>query len=130
MVAYVKIMVLTTCLILNIQGGEKMDTKLYNVSVIDLIANSKKYHNKHVVLIGFVTLKFENHALYLSSLDFKHSINKNALWISLEKNTLEKYNMDIQQYCIIEGVFNAHKKGHLGMYSGSIEKINRLDAWK
>ena len=33
------------------------------------------------------------------------------------------------QYVIVEAIFNAERKGHFGMFSGSLEEIKRLERW-
>jgi hypothetical protein len=39
----------------------------YNVSLVDLTANSEQFDGKRVVVAGFLSLEFEGHALYSDS---------------------------------------------------------------
>ena len=43
-----------------------------------------------------------------------------------QKKNLKDFN---KRYVIIVGRFNMNKKGHMGMFGGSIENITRLDSW-
>ncbi|GGG55190.1 hypothetical protein [Epilithonimonas arachidiradicis] len=51
-------------------------SKNYNVSLIKLISNPEKYHNKPIQVIGYLHLEFEGKAIYINELDYKHSLDK------------------------------------------------------
>jgi hypothetical protein len=34
-----------------------------------------------------------------------------------------------QKYVLVEGTFDAKMKGHMGLWSGSIQKITRCQVW-
>jgi hypothetical protein len=97
-----------------------------DVSLIQLIANPKDYDGKNVRVIGFVRLEFEGNAIYLHEDDFKHGVMKNGLWLDAPKEMFEKQADFNQKYVLIEGTFNAKMTGHLGLWSGSIQKITRF----
>ena len=98
------------------------------ISIIELIANSEKYHGKFVRVSGYVTLEFEGTAIYLSKDDADKHQNKNGLWLTLS-NFPEHKDLD-GKLCLIEGIFNSKHKGHFGLWSGSIGKITRFDLWE
>jgi len=100
-----------------------------NISMIELIANPEKFNGKHVRLIGYSLIKFEVHGVFVSENDAKHSIMKNGLWIVFANIELNKYKKLNEKYILIEGIFDSHKKGHFGMYSGEIRDIGRLELW-
>ena len=111
---------------LNTLKGAEMEN-IESVSIIELIANSDKYHNKKIRVVGFLNLDFESKALYLSSSDYEHSITKNAIWVSVDKSgEYKKFN---KQYVLVDGVFDAESKGHLKLYSGTIMDVDRVISW-
>ena len=100
-----------------------------DVSLIQLIATPEKYHGKRVRLEGFLRLEFEGNAIYLHREDYEHRIAKNGLWVDATKEMYkDRKKMDLH-YVLIEGVFNAKSHGHMGLFSGEIEKINRSMLW-
>ena len=100
-----------------------------DVSLVQLIANPNDYHGKFVRVIGFVKLEFESNSVYLHQDDYKHQIFKNGLWIDVTDEIRKKKDEFDQKYLLLEGTFNAKKKGHMGAWSGSIEKISRSEVW-
>ena len=111
--------------------GQK-EEKMYSVSLIQLIANPKKYHNKKVQIIGFMNLQFESNGIYLHKEDAEHLITNNGLWLSfLFSNDLKTGKEDLNnKYVLIEGLFDMKMRGHFGMWSGSIKNITRCDEWR
>jgi hypothetical protein len=115
-------------MIINQVTGEEMRT-IKSVSMIQLIANPEKYDNKLIRVKGFLLLEFERHVLYLSSLDYENAISENALQLRILD--IKQYTKGNKGYVLIEGIFNMHTYGRRGlMYSGSIEKIERLEVWE
>jgi len=99
-----------------------------DVSMLQLIVQPEKYHGKFIRVQGFLRLEFEGKALYLHREDYANGLTKNGLWVDmLESPEHMKLNM---RYVLIEGVFNARDHGHLGLWSGSIEKISRAISTK
>jgi len=94
-----------------------------NVSIIQLISNPEKYHNKKIIITGYLSLEFEGTAVYLHKDDFTHLITKNGLWFN---GSMTKYKKYEKKYVSIEGVFNKNHKGHMNLWQGTIEKINRI----
>lgn len=105
-----------------------------DVSIVNLIATPEKYNDKLVRIIGVGQFQYEGNGIYLSIEDYNHSITKNALWLNINENILNVNPNELKsfngKYILIEGVFNSKNTGHLGIYSGSIEKISRIDFWK
>ncbi len=100
-----------------------------DVSLIQLIANPKEYDGKFVRAIGFVRLEFEGNAIYLHQEDDKFGIYKNGLWIEVTDDIHKRHNEFDRKYVLLEGTFNAKMKGHMGLFSGSIQKIKRIEDW-
>jgi hypothetical protein len=105
-----------------------------DTSLIQLIANPEKYNGKLVRVIGVTNIGFEVNAIYTSKEHHKYGVTKNSLWISpdtkalgVKEDQLTKYN---GKYVLIEGIFNKDDTGHMGMNSGSIDKVSRFQLWE
>lgn len=110
------------------QGGP--DNGPQEVSMIQLIADPQRYDGKRVRIIGFLHLEFEGDAIYLHREDFEHGITKNALWVNLPTDmTREQINAVNDKYVICSGTFAAGMHGHMGLNSGEMTKITRLEMW-
>jgi len=99
------------------------------VSLVALIATPERYEGKKVQVIGYVVLEFEGTAVYLHAEDAKHMLTSNGLWLvfgKTERNPVK--NADQQpQYAIIDGIFRGGMKGHMGLWSGSLTDLTRLE---
>ncbi|MBN1531715.1 MAG: hypothetical protein JXA20_03550 [Spirochaetes bacterium] len=94
-----------------------------SVSIIQLIANPAQFHGKKVIISGYFNIEFEGTAIYLHRDDYTYSQYRNGLWCTINEEKYMKYN---RRYVIMEGVFNKDMRGHRGLWSGSIEKIERV----
>ena len=100
-----------------------------DVSLINLIANPKEFDGKLVRVIGFARLEFEGNAIYLHREDHLQGITKNGLWLDVESALKKATTRLSDRYVIVEGVFSMSDQGHMGLWSGSIQKITRMDPW-
>jgi hypothetical protein len=105
---------------------------LWGPSLVELIARPELYDGRRVRVIGFINFEFEGDALFLSSEDWKHGVVTNSLWVEpppgFESDSGPARKQHNRRYVIIEGTFNARKRGHLGLGSGAIEHVTRLDS--
>jgi len=101
-----------------------------DVSLVRLIANPNDYDGKLVRVIGYARLEFEGDAIYLHEDDYKHSIYKNGLWMDVSEDMRKRKTELDRKYVLIEGTFDAKMTGHMGLWSGSIQKITRCQVWK
>lgn len=98
---------------------------ILHVSIIDLIANSKKYDGKVVQLHGFARVTFEGNALYMSRDDANYLIQTDALWLGFKHGSEpSEYN---GKWVRVQGTFNAKHFGHMGAFSGAIDDITRIE---
>lgn len=98
------------------------------VSLLALIQTPEIFHGQLVRVVGLCSLKFEGNAMWASSEALQHSITKNAIWLSLPRDpSLLQYN---GQVMLVEGMFSAENQGHLGLFSGAIENITRIEPWR
>lgn len=100
-------------------------------SLIRLIATPEKFDGERIQIIGYLHLEFEGNAIYLHKEDYDNCITENAFWVDFSERLTEKIKISgySDNYVIIIGTFRMHKKGHLGLFSGTIENIVRLDNW-
>jgi hypothetical protein len=105
-------------------------SELRDVSMIQLIANPQQYDGTPIRLIAFLNLEFEGNALYLHREDFDKSLPSNAIWISLTDQQARGSKKLSGGYVLVEGIFSARDRGHFGMFSGSLQQINRLQSWE
>lgn len=99
---------------------------LYGVSIIDLIARPAAFHGKRVRIIGYAHFEFEGNGLYLSREDWRRGILRNGLWLEPPPERPDSLN---DRYVLVEATFDAMQAGHFGMWSGSLEKVVRLQSW-
>ena len=99
------------------------------VSLVALIATPERYEGKKVQVIGYVVLEFEGTAVYLHEEDAKHMLTSNGLWIDFGKaeRSLVKNGEAQPQYAIIDGVVHGGMRGHMGLWSGSLTNLTRLE---
>jgi hypothetical protein len=101
-----------------------------DVSLIQLIANPQAYDNKTVRITGFLHLEFEGNVIYLHREDFQYGLTKNGLWIDVPKDmTKEQIKAVNDQYVICTGRFVAGMHGHMGLNSGEVTNVSRLEVW-
>lgn len=111
----------------NLESEFSQNNEPVDVSMIQLIANPEKHHNKLVRVIGFVHLQFEGNLICPYEEDYKKLLSKNCLWLSVSDEIKKQGSSD--KYMVVEGTFDAKSFGHFGMYSGTLRKIKRFDNW-
>jgi hypothetical protein len=99
------------------------------VSLVQLIANPREYHEKLVRVIGFCRLEFEGDALYLHREDFEQGITKNAVWLDIEPPASVSPQNLSDGYVLVEAVFDAESKGHMDLFSGTL-KVKKMGHWR
>jgi hypothetical protein len=106
------------------------DETVQDVSLLQLIAQPEKFEGKRVRFIGFVRIEFEGNAIYLHREDFDHGITKNGLWVALPADMTKQQQDEVNMhYVICVGVFTAKWQGHMGLFSGEIRNVRRLQLW-
>lgn len=100
-----------------------------DVSMIQLIADPKRFDGQTIRVIGFLRLEFEGNAVYLHREDFERLILQNGVWIELTESQQKSSAKLNNGYVIVEGTFSSSQRGHLGTWSGSLQRVSRLDNW-
>jgi hypothetical protein len=111
--------------------GSPDDDRPVEVSLIQLIADPDRFDGKLVHVCGFVRIEHEGTAVYLHRDDCEHMLTRNGFWLSANDATpAGSREADVNdRYSLIEGRFSAKERGHLGLWSGSIGQIRRMEAW-
>jgi hypothetical protein len=118
------------CAFFNLGIAESVYAEPINeVSIVQLIADPERFDGQAVRMIAFLRLEFEGNTLYLHREDYEFSISRNGIWIDLTDSQLRAWKKSSNGYVIAEGVFTAKRKGHFGMWQGSLEQVKRLDQW-
>jgi len=104
------------------------DTTKVIVSFQALISRPEKYTGKAISVIGYLNIEFEGNALYINQKDCGLKNYRNALWLDISRGDMHKktYQDANNKYVTIEGTFNLKNKGHLGVFSGTIDKITKV----
>jgi hypothetical protein len=104
------------------------------VSIVELLSSPDKYHGKRVLISGYLIVRFEGSAIYLSKDSADYGISRNAIWVELYTvngdsaiETLNPSNFDAA-YVTIEANFNRNFMGHMGLFQGALEAPSRM--WK
>jgi hypothetical protein len=102
-----------------------------DVSLITLIANPKQFDGHKVRVIGYLNLEFEGNCIYLHKEDYDQSISKNGLWVEMDRDStqLPRIRQCVKKNVLMEGTFDANIQGHMGLNSGAIKNITRLETW-
>jgi hypothetical protein len=102
---------------------------LYDVSLVELIARPERYDRKPVRVIGYAHFEFEGNGLYLHREDYERAISKNGIWLAPPESVSGAVTPS-DRYVIVEGTFHARDKGHMGMWSGALTQVTRLEPWE
>jgi hypothetical protein len=117
--------VMTALLVSPIQAQEPTD-----VTLVRLMANPEKFDGKLIRVIGFLRLEFEGNVLYLHREDYENAILGNGIWVDVTPVITEQRATLNMNYVLLEGMFIAGERGHMGMWSGSIKKVRRAQLWR
>lgn len=93
------------------------------VSMVQLIARPEDFHGKWVKVCGVHSAIFEGTGLYLSREDLDFYLMKNGVAMGRGDTKLQG------RYVMVEGKFDADRRGHGGLWSGSIMEVRKIQAW-
>ena len=95
-----------------------------HASVLALVTSPREFDRKQVRVVGYVVSQLEVWAVFNCEVDCRSGVTNNAVWLETYGTSYERVN---QTYAIVEGTFDASSHGHLGMWSGTIRNITRLE---
>ena len=117
--------VMTALLVAPIQAQEPTD-----VTLVRLIANPEKFDGKLIRVIGFLRLEFEGNVLYLHREDYENAILGDGIWVDVTPVVTKQSATLNMNYVLLEGIFSAGERGHLGMWSGTNKQVRRAQLWR
>jgi len=99
----------------------------YTITLKQLIDSGEKFESKYIEVEGFLSLSFEDVAIYESNKDRSNLQSKAAYWLNFNDSLLacidSKTAILHTQKVIVRGVVNSKRKGHLSAYSGEIDNV-------
>jgi hypothetical protein len=99
------------------------------VPLIRLIAAPEKFQGILVRTLGFVRLEFEGNVIYPYKEDYKNGLVGNGIWLDINNKDIEQNYKHGMKYFLIVATFDANRRGHFGMWSGSLTNIKRFEIW-
>lgn len=97
------------------------------VSMISLVANPASFAGKSVQVVGFAILEFEGNAIYVSREAAEVRDTASAIFLDIEGLKISNPEKLNRQYVRVAGTFDAQNRGHIGMFSGTLKSISRLE---
>jgi hypothetical protein len=117
-----------TPLLLALFFGGQLFAQTTTVSIIQLIANPERYDGKVVRFEGVTNIEFEGNGIYLSKEHWKAHAQSFAIWMDLNDELTKGRKWLNGKYCVVEGVYHAADRGHMGLYMGSLSDIAMFSA--
>lgn len=96
------------------------------ISMVQLLSNPEQYNGKLIRVVGYLWIEPEGSAIYLHKEDKINSLTKNAIQISVSEEMYKRREELSGYYVLIEGVFSSDDKGHMELYSGVLQSIQRI----
>ncbi len=102
----------------------------FEPSIFQVLVNKHKFHGNQIRIEGYLHLKFEDCAIYVSKDDAEYGLSSNGIWVSfgeeLESKETEVSRQFDGRFVAIEGVFNRNKRGHGSAWQGTLEQVSRI----
>lgn len=90
--------------------------------MIEIIANKHAFDGKDVQVRGYLSVRFEDHALYFDDTAYGLTTTENALWVAFDDSEKEKFEKYDRHWGYVTGTFKLKDcNGHLCLYGGTIE---------
>lgn len=84
------------------------------------------FHGRKVTIIGFLRIQFEANALYPSEESAKYYPLGEGIWVNIINEMKQNHNELNRNYVEITGTFNAMSHGHMGLFIGTLENIEKV----
>ncbi len=106
---------------------------IHPVSVYRLLGSPDELDGHRVRIIAYFVREFEGTGLFATSEDADRGIAANGIALGSFRRTLNggqrDHDVPDRGYVIAKGRFTAGPGGHRGMWSGTLEDINRFASW-
>lgn len=95
------------------------------VTLADVINDPKDYDGRRVRLHGFLILKFEGNALYLSEADFRAQRYDRSLWVDETSRRPDAQRLT-GKLAFVSGVIDAGNPGHMGLRPAALVDVSDI----
>lgn len=139
LITFICVIFVVSCTKSNIEESQKDEYE--SVSIIQLICEPEKYHDKKIEIKGFAEISFEGTALYLCKEGWYY-FSSEAVWLGIdseiiddelwwringelisEKEAIERYS---GKFVEIEGTYDMNLYGHLGHFPFGTVSVTRI----
>ncbi len=110
-------------------SGAAARAETVDATLLQILANPVKYHYKVVRVTGYLHLQPYDDALYLHEEDYRHALFGNSIWVDATDDMRNHAKKLSGHYVVMEGFFDAERRGPMGVYTGTIRKIIRCETW-
>ncbi len=100
-----------------------------HVSLVRLLATPMAFHGKFVRVEGFLRLRFEGNALFLTAEDRRLGLGKNAVWVDATNEMYERRKELTRGPVSIVARFDAEDLGHMNLFGGALEDVQECTTW-
>ncbi|MGA2066188.1 MAG: hypothetical protein ABSG86_14530 [Thermoguttaceae bacterium] len=102
----------------------------YQASIVQILAHRDRYHGKKVQIQGYLTVRFEDTAIYLSKDDADYGMTRNGFWVTFDGRAVPYKGLAGPteydgKYVLIEGTFDKDLMGHFSAWQGTIKNVTR-----
>lgn len=99
------------------------------VPVGSLASSADKFEGRLMTVVGIARFEFENEAMFSSSENVCMDIFPSAIWVDLPPSMQSrKRELDLQ-WVAATGTFETQRRGHQGLYAGTLTNVRRIVPW-
>jgi hypothetical protein len=103
----------------------------YQASIVQILAHRDRYHGKNVQIEGYLLVRFEGTAIYLSKDDAEYGIARNGFSVTFDGRAVPYKGLAgpteyDRKYVLIEGTFDKQDRGHMSAWQGTIRNVTRV----
>jgi hypothetical protein len=101
------------------------------MSLVELIANPKAYDGVRVAVVGYVTLSYEDEAIYLHKDDYENRLFTNAVKLAVSTELMERFQKQFRRPCYaeVEGIFHAPEADARVEFAGELRPVSLMKPW-
>jgi hypothetical protein len=119
---------LLTALIILASGAAGPDTgAIVEVSLIQLLARPLDFDGRRVRVVGYVTVGFEEQAVFLNPQDYENGVLNNSVVLHISTDDIP---FKSNEYALVEGVFHAETPTyHVRGGPAEFNPVTKIEPW-
>ena len=124
-----KFIAIVVLFLISCSSMTKYNENIRLVSMINLISNPERYHKKEIIIKGYYTVQFEEHAIYFSEDEYKTGSSSNAILLDINKEFLKTQNIEppYRGYVVVKGFFYNENYHGNDSFAGVLKSISSID---